>query len=254
MLRDKLRDKTYFDENIDFSIETIEEYIAELKTDMSLTIESKMKYSFRIVSNLISVLHERYSRGDNIYEFKTNLDKALEYRSQQKKYADALLKTEQNNRIGWENIREDYLENWFKWLAFAYCLGMGQGYYKQVLDLMDNQGLDALFDRVSVKLGDSNREIGTTILFKKRFNKLYAIIEAEPELRPELMQAYLCAWYKLIGSPDFHLMDTDAYDGYWCWEAALITKLYNIDDTIYLNHPYYPKDLVHWNGESVNGC
>ena len=82
------------------------------------------------------------------------------------------------------------------------------------------------------------------------FSKLYKVIESEPEQRPNLVKAYLEAWYKLEGSPDYHLMDTDAYIGYWCWEAALVVKLYDIDDSSFIDHEYYPKDLVHWQDNS----
>ena len=171
---------------------------------------------------------------------------ALEYRSWQKNYADALPLKEKKCRIGKEEIGEDYLENWFKWLAFAYCLNMGQKYYQQTLDLMGNQGLDALFDSVAIKMGDTERDISDKLIFKKRFKKLYSVIEASPEQRPKLMLTYLDAWYKLYGSPDSHLLDNDAYSGYWCWESALVVKLYDIDDSSFIDHEYYPKDLVHW--------
>ncbi|WP_024609553.1 PoNe immunity protein domain-containing protein [Pseudoalteromonas sp. TB64] len=246
MLRDKLRDKDYFDENIEFSIETIEEYIDDLKTDQSLTTESKMKFAFGIVSYLVSLMHERYSRGDNLLEFKVHLDMALEYRQWQKHYADALPENEQVERIQWEELHEDDMRRTLIWLAFAYCLDMGQAYYQQVLELIANQGQDGLLDNIAVAMGDTTREVAQSTLFKKRFGKLYKVVEGSPEQRPALVKAYLDAWYKAEGSPDYHLMDTDAYIGYWCWGAALVVKLYNIDDSSFIDHEYYPKDLVHW--------
>ncbi|MGF1691105.1 PoNe immunity protein domain-containing protein [Photobacterium kagoshimensis] len=246
MLRDKLKDKAYFDDRVDFRLECIEEDIDDIKNDDSESLEVKMLGSFRTVSDITYLLHQKYSRGDDLVEFKAHLETALEYRGWQKHYADALPRKEQKNRIGWEEIREDYLENWLDWLAFAYCLEMGPDYYQQVFDLMANQGLDALFDKIAVEMGDSSRKVSDTLLFKKRFKKLYTVIEAEPEQRPKLMLAYLNAWYKLIESPDYHLMDTDAYIGYWCWESALIVRLYDIDDSSFIDHEYYPKDLVHW--------
>ncbi len=53
-------------------------------------------------------------------------------------------------------------------LLFGYG---GQEYYQQVFDLLGNQGLDALFDNVAVKMGDSQREISEALLLKKRFKK-----------------------------------------------------------------------------------
>ncbi len=32
--------------------------------------------------------------------------------------------------------------------------------------------------------------------------------------------------------------------GYWCFEAALVAMLWNIDDTAVAGHPHYPVDLV----------
>ncbi|WP_281222020.1 PoNe immunity protein domain-containing protein [Photobacterium sanguinicancri] len=249
MLRDKLKDKAYYDDLINFRLRVIEKKIKKLESIGKFTDDVKMKNSFRIVSDITYLLHQKYSRGDDLAEFKAHLETALEYRGWQKNYADALPRKEQKDRIGWEEIREDYLENWLDWLSFAYCLEMGEEYYQQVFDLMANQGLDALFDKIVVKMGDSSREVSDTLLFKKRFKKLYAVIEAEPEQRPKLMLAYLNAWYKLIESADYHLMDTDAYIGYWCWESALIVKLYDIDDSSFIDHEYYPKDLVHWQSD-----
>jgi len=246
MLRDKLKDTAYFDKNIKYSIGVTEKRINKLNSNKQLSTDSKMMNSFRITSNSVAVLCERYSRGDDLNEFKAHLFTALEYRQQQKHFADLLPAKEQKSRLGWEEIREDYLEDWLDWLSYAYCLNMGQDYYQQVLTLMGNEGLDALFDTVAVKMGRSERVVAPSLLFKKRFGKLYKVIEAEDDKRPALMLAYLDAWYKLIGSPDYHLMDTDAYDGYWCWEAALIVKLYGIDDSAFIDHQYYPKDLVHW--------
>lgn len=246
MLRDKLKNKVYYDEQINFIDNAIKKRINKLKTVDKFTDEVKMKQSFRIVHYSIELLHQKYSRGDDLTEFKTHLEAALEYRQLQKHYADLLPPHEQKNRIGWEEIRNDYLEDFLKWLAFAYCLDMGQDYYQQVFELIGNQGIDALWDKIAVEMGDTGREVAESLSFKKRFGKLYKVIEGAPEQRPALVKAYLDAWYKLEGSPDYHLMDTDAYIGYWCWEAALVVKLYNIDDSSFIDHEYYPKDLVHW--------
>ena len=42
------------------------------------------------------------------------------------------------------------------------------------------------------------------------------------------------------------LYQTDAYYGYWCFEAAAIVKVLGLDDSSFIDNPFYPKDLVHW--------
>lgn len=111
--------------------------------------------------------------------------------------------------------------------------------------MIGNQGQDALLDSIAVQLGDCERKIAPDILFNRRFGKLYEVIEGTPEQRPALAKAYLEAWYILEESLDIHLLSNDAYDGYWCWEIALLVKLFDIDDSTFINHPYYPRDLVH---------
>ena len=48
-----------------------------------------------------------------------------------------------------------------------------------------------------------------------------------------------CGWH------DVHLsVGKDGFPGYWCWEAALVTLLYDMDDSSYRDMPFYPKDMV----------
>jgi len=246
MLRDTLRNKDYYDEYVEFSTETIENNINKINSVGNFTDEVKMNKSFRLVSDTMELLHQKYSRGDDLTEFKPYLLSALEYRGWQKHYADLLPDNEQTARIDWEELHEDDLRRTIIWLAFAYCLDMGKDYYQQVFTLIDNQGIDAILDNLAVDMAGTEREIANTPLFKKRFGRLYKVIDGTPEQRPALVKAYLDGWYKAEGSPDYHLMDTDAYTGYWCWGAALVVKLYNIDDSSFIDHEYYPKDLVHW--------
>ncbi|QBG34930.1 PoNe immunity protein domain-containing protein [Litorilituus sediminis] len=245
MLRDILKNKAYYNDQVDFLTDTIKKRIKKIEK-LQVTDEVKMKASFRVTDYTIELLHQKYSRGDDLAELKPHLLEALEYRQWQKDYADALPDNEQAARIDWEELHEDDMRRTLIWLAFAYCLDMGQAYYLKVLELIANQGQDALLDNIAVAMGDTDRDIADTTLFKKRFGKLLKVIEAEPSQRPAAVKAYLDAWYKAEGSPDYHLMDTDAYIGYWCWGAALVVKLYNIDDSSFIDHEYYPKDLVHW--------
>ncbi|MDR3162230.1 MAG: DUF1911 domain-containing protein, partial [Helicobacteraceae bacterium] len=78
---------------------------------------------------------------------------------------------------------------------------------------------------------------------------LLEAIQSAPENRPKLMKEFLkkwyasmrgCAWYGL------HTKRPDRFRGYWCFEAGLVTYLWQIDDSSYRNLPFYPKDLVDW--------
>ncbi|MEG3753804.1 PoNe immunity protein domain-containing protein [Psychromonas arctica] len=246
MLRDTIKNLTYFNTRVEKSVSNVNKWASRIIAEQ-YTSAQRLEAAYRCIEDVMYLIHQRYTRGDEVSDLKAELQALLSYRIQQKQCADALPLKEQKQRIGWEEIRKDHMGNLFlKWLSFAYCLDMGEVYYKQVLDLIANQGQDALLDEIAVQLGDTERSVSESLLYKTRFNKLYKVIKAAPDKRPKLMLAYLDAWYKLEGSPQFHVMTNDSYYGYWSWEAALVTKLYGIDDSLFIDHEYYPKDLVHW--------
>jgi hypothetical protein len=47
-----------------------------------------------------------------------------------------------------------------------------------------------------------------------------------------------------------HLKDK-GYSGYWAWEVAAVVKILGLDDLIFKDNPYYPYDMVHWNGAAT---
>lgn len=77
------------------------------------------------------------------------------------------------------------------------------------------------------------------------------MFNAAPEQRPALMLQYLEGWYEASRREPYHdqhsqtdINDGFTYYGYWSWEAAAVTWLLGIDDTLYREHEFYPKDLV----------
>ncbi|MFA3155425.1 DUF1911 domain-containing protein, partial [Acinetobacter baumannii] len=83
------------------------------------------------------------------------------------------------------------------------------------------------------------------------YRKLIKVFNAAPEQRPALMLQYLESWYEASRREPYHdqhpqtdLRSGVSYYGYWSWEAAAVTWLLGIDDTLYRDHEFYPKDLV----------
>ena len=46
------------------------------------------------------------------------------------------------------------------------------------------------------------------------------------------------------GSALYGTDKSEAYVGYWSFEAALVATLWGIDDSAFADHPHYPVDLV----------
>lgn len=249
MLRDKLRDKDYFDEAIKFTDDYISEEIEYINTTNPLKPLAAMKTNAGLCQLALDRLEFCYSRGDNMETLKKDLTNLLKYREMQLHYADLLPKEEAKNRVEWERLGFSTYKEIFSWLAFAVSTGANQDYFKKLFRLVDNAGLDILFDQIAVKLGDTDRLVSTKVLYTKPYQLLLDALEAENEQQSILMNKFMDAWYPACVKNGFYethnITNNFGYGGYWCFEAALVTLVFKLDDSSYRNHKYYPAALVH---------
>ncbi|WP_339388289.1 PoNe immunity protein domain-containing protein [Vibrio caribbeanicus] len=90
------------------------------------------------------------------------------------------------------------------------------------------------------------------LVFPKSYQHLYNAIKTGPlepskKEREESVKAYLRGWYK--GMKDCywygrHKRPVANFFGYWALEAAMVTLLFDLDDSSYSHLPYYPKDWL----------
>jgi hypothetical protein len=95
--------------------------------------------------------------------------------------------------------------------------------------------------------GDSTREIASQSKFPKIYDPLVEVMTAPIEQRAAKLKKYVEGWYnrmKPIYWHDNHEGAEGAYFGYWCFEAALVVMLFDVDDTSLREHAHYPADLV----------
>lgn len=248
MMRDSIKPKEYFDDRVGVRLEVIREDKDDLAHLEELNPIGRVGVSCGVVEDTLTLLELRYSRGDAIADMQNDVQQLLTYRRLQAEHADALPEKDQSKRIKWERLTQDRYELFLQWLAFAVGAGMSSVYIQETLKFMDNQGLDILFDRICVQLGDTDRPVSDKLLYKKHYAPLLKVLDAEPSERPALMKAFLDGWYKNRKDRpgyDAHTRDNDGYYGYWCYEAALVTRLFDIDDSSFRDHPHYPAALVH---------
>ncbi len=248
MLRDRLRDKNYFDGAIAHTDERIAHYQQRLDEPEKLVPLGRMGGSVGLCQYLLNRMMYGYSRGDAINDFQPNLVDLLKYRELQKKFADALPSEDANRRVEWERLDFSNYKKTFSWLAFAVAAGAPKEYLSKLFYLVDNQGLDALFDRIAVALGDSDRPVAEKVLHSKPYGLLLSVIDAAPSEQAALMNKFMNAWYPACAKNGFYethnITNNFGYGGYWCFEAALVTMVFKLDDTGYKNHKYYPADLT----------
>ncbi len=111
-----------------------------------------------------------------------------------------------------------------------------------------NRGRDGLFEAIVEKLTGAKIPVERVLLHPDAYRPLAKATVADSADRPALVKEFVENWYKNMKPCYWYGTHTDgegsSYFGYWCFEAALVTYLWDIDDTSYRDHLVYPKDLV----------
>lgn len=117
-----------------------------------------------------------------------------------------------------------------------------------------NRGRDGLFESVVEKLTGTRFQTERVLLHPEAYRPLAKATVPDATDRPALVKEFVENWYKQMEDCYWHGTHTDkegsSYFGYWCLEAALVTFLWEIDDTSYRDHLVYPKDLVDYAREN----
>jgi hypothetical protein len=94
--------------------------------------------------------------------------------------------------------------------------------------------------------------IDEALVFPKTYQYLYDAIKMGPlapskKEREASVKAYLRGWYKRMNGcywHNRHKARVPTFFGYWALETALVTLLFDLDDSSYKHLPYYPRDWV----------
>lgn len=159
-------------------------------------------------------------------------------------------------------IQDSYVDAlWL--LSLTKLLGLGDEQIERVANIYaadeTNDGADEIFELILAKLGRKSFE-AEGLIHEDPYQSMLDCIKAEPAGRPALMTQFLKRWFKGQKECDWwgsHInrrgtpvLDTGFF-GYWAFEAALVTYLWDIDDSSYRDLPHYPKDLIDYARENA---
>ncbi|KQM77870.1 hypothetical protein ASE74_15840 [Pedobacter sp. Leaf216] len=223
---------SYFAKNIDETIQDVNEHPEEYKL-------SNVYYSLYLNSR--KLLTAKYSAGYPIIDLKDNAEQALNWLIKNIEHPE-------HDRFYLDDL-EDYL-NLLQLLSFGVIFNIDKSITLKLLNLYsvnNKKAKDSLIDKLALHL-QPHREQSNKLQHPKAYQSLFDAINATKEEQAKHMHKFLKGWYKSMrkcGWHDVHLsVGKDVFPGYWCWEAAMVTLLYNIDDSSYQDMPFYPKDMV----------
>lgn len=248
-MRDTIQTKEYFDKGIAFKQKTIDRdrnSVHEIPRHSARAVEV-----YSLCERSAMLCAQRYSRGDDIAEMKPSVTQMMDM-FELRYLTMPTLDLPQQGWEMWRNLTLNQLYDHFTCLAFATSLRYPADVYMKLLQAIGHLGEDGLLDRIAVQLGDTGRQVATASKFDMEYDDLVAVIDAPAEARPAMLKTYIENWYKK------HMKDmswhgnhkSEAYVGYWCFEAALVAMLWNIDDTAISSHKHYPVDLVRYYRET----
>ncbi|MDR0564235.1 MAG: DUF1911 domain-containing protein [Azoarcus sp.] len=242
-MRDKLKDKAYFDQWVDYAKTNDDRVKGKLD---SLNAESKARRSSNLVGYAYSTLTLRYGRGDFVLEMFSTAQQGYEALKLRRIILSSIKdKLEPATFDMWERLDLGALFEYSTILSFMVALHFPNEEIADALKQIGHEGEDVLLDLVASYIGQGK---GTKkSAFPKVYGDLTILLQAEKEKRPLLLKHCLNNWYesmKPIYWYDSHNGGEGAYEGYWCFDIALVVMLLDIDDSLVQDHPHYPADLV----------
>lgn len=153
-------------------------------------------------------------------------------------------------------------------LAWWLCFGVAAADIKELAPYVAPAGEDRLTDTILQRY-QPDRVVAEKPSCARSFGVLNQIIDAAPDKRIQLAEKYLATWGKTMGtlkglsslgivcepglksnkelreSHDAQAMRL-SYLGFWAWELALVVRFFDIDDSSFADHEFYPRDLAHY--------
>jgi len=261
-VRDVRRDEGYFSQLIVDFDDALQETQTALNEGEFSSPTERVEVAQRLFQLSIMRAVAHYSYGTSVRDLSPYVLAILPYRQQLTATADKLPQPHQFYRDDFEklggvgdtegsaNINRYVYTLW--WLTLLQVSNAPSQHINEALLIIGEQGKDSLLDNIAVALGDTKREVATSLYYPNVYQTLSDVWHATPKKQEKLMNTFVGQWYSKLEEADWydnHECDcefeyTDYYIGYWCFEAALVANLLAIPLKTKQSHVVMPKDLV----------
>lgn len=259
--RDPAFPLSYWDEQVAYLEQRI---VFQWKGSRSEDVDQNYlpQYVFDIAMNYLSLMLSSYSRGDAVEGISRYFEGFLDAWEEANRLGrDVWSEEGKRSRNSWRESLDAY-NIAFNVAGIAILLGVPDEYWFRLVELLGNEGQDELLDKV-IASRQPGRRIGSGVSHPKAYQALLNVIDASESRRSELLLAYVDGWFASlenagprelppsfrtpwwwISCVDEQLGKTGGYVGCWCIEAAVVAKIFGIDDSQLVQQPHYPADLL----------
>lgn len=195
-----------------------------------------------------------YSAGTDVATLRAFFPALLAYFEEYALYSEALNRTPEGLSTQGAHIalRDLAFQKANRLLCFAILLGW-QEFVPRIMAIIDyNNPRDGMLERIALVFMERPQPLPSECTRHLPYYKTLAIFDAHPVDRQKLMREYLEDWYEASRREPYY--DSHArgnqFLGYWSWEAAAITVALGIDDRLYRELAFYPRDMADRSSEA----
>lgn len=266
MIRAPMGDSRYWNKWGDVQAHSIAKKRADLLTPAA-NPDYEPEYILSLAQALTEHLIQRYSRGDRVSDLAHLVPEIVDAWEKSNRASDAVCQARgvtscRDWVFSLHNLRH---YNWCFWLvSFALTLEVDDDTWKRLVALVGDEGEDTLLDRI-ISSRSPGRRVGTSLCHRKPYGRLQLALDAPTAVRPQQLADFVQHWYAELlrkgeqrlwwydwCDPERTPLDMGNYFGCWCFEAAVVSKVFVIDDSLCLGHPHYPGDILRPDGPSTH--
>ncbi len=249
-MRDNLKNKTYFESFIESEKAFLPRY-QEQFSNRDVEFKKRLGFAYDYFRNSSHIAVATYSAGGSIEEVRQASIDAI----------DALAVF---MGVGQEDPRyflhgdgggySGGFDHWYRLIGWCVLFDLPREKTDIVLDYLALQmrhpdfATDALINKMVKHLGYPGQDQTDHLLWPEAYRPLYACFEQRDAYPQQQLESFMAGWYPAMRDTYWHNSHTgrhDTYFGYWCFEAAAVAKMLDIDDAALKDHPNYPYDARH---------
>lgn len=248
-MRDALKEESYFHDFIPRKIKFQQKYIDAIN-DEALGYKKRLGFSYDLFRNGCHIAVAAYSVGAPLIDVKRYV---LESIDSLERFVILGQQDQEYFLYGDGGGYSGGYDMWYRLLAWCILFDLPRDRTDIVLDYLSlqmrnpEQATDALANKMVKALGYPGQDESDHLLWPEAYEPLYKCFKLEA-YREQQLEAFMKGWYRQMGDTYWHNNHNgrhDTYFGYWCFEAAAVAKMLNIDDTGLKDHPHYPYDARH---------
>lgn len=254
MIRDTIKDKAYFDLSIQKREELIEKNINRIVRGTLPQDRVNISKNFR-VGLYKNNLTARYSRGDNMNSEEVLSDYINAVELMEETWSPKVWNMLASDSTPLNQYTFSGFLDFSRMLSLGILLAIPQKHLLKLVKFIDGDEVKDFLFEFLIRYSIPQREIIQHESYSEFFhvNERYGVLkeiinETDKVIAQKKLKHFLeTKWYQSFKDTPLynqHNNPHNIYVGYWCFQAAAITKIMKLDDSSYRDNQYYPKDIL----------